>query len=144
MKRWKVKLPGGRIFELESDNPSQELIDQGHTALALEQIFETPPAWKIAPNGEASAPLWLTVKQAAQLLQLSEDVVYRLTHRADFPATRVGHAIRINRRALEEWVAPTRAAGCSCDRKRKRRPGVAAPERRRRNRVFPNTVPPPL
>lgn len=50
-------------------------------------------------------PLWLTVKQAAQLLQLSEDIVYPLTHRADFPAVRVGRAIRIDRRRLEEWAA---------------------------------------
>lgn len=49
-------------------------------------------------------PLWLTVKQTAQLLQLSEDVVYPLTHRADFPAVRIGRAIRIDRRRLEEWA----------------------------------------
>jgi len=56
------------------------------------------------------APLWLTVKQAAQLLQLSEDVVYRLAHRADFPATRVGRAIRIDRRHLEEWASANTGA----------------------------------
>lgn len=31
---------------------------------------------------DTMAPLWLTVKQTAQLLQLSEDIVYPLTHRA--------------------------------------------------------------
>ena len=51
---------------------------------------------------DTMAPLWLTVKQTAQLLQLSEDVVYPLTHRADFPAVRIGRAIRIDRRRLEE------------------------------------------
>lgn len=50
-------------------------------------------------------PLWLTVKQAAQLLQLSEDVVYPLTHRSDFPAVRIGRTIRIDRRRLEDWAA---------------------------------------
>lgn len=53
---------------------------------------------------DTMAPLWLTVKQTAQLLQLSEDVVYPLTHRADFPAVRIGRAIRIDRRRLEEWA----------------------------------------
>ena len=53
---------------------------------------------------ETMAPLWLTVKQTAQLLQLSENVVYPLTHRKDFPAVRVGRAIRIDRRRLEEWA----------------------------------------
>ena len=53
---------------------------------------------------DTMAPLWLTVKQTAQLLQLSENVVYPLTHRKDFPAVRVGRAIRIDRRRLEEWA----------------------------------------
>ena len=56
-------------------------------------------------SADTMAPLWLTVKQASQLLQLSEYVVYPLTHRADFPAVRVGRAIRIDRRQLEEWAA---------------------------------------
>lgn len=46
----------------------------------------------------------LTVKQAAQLLQLSEDVVYPLTHRADFPAVRIGRIIRIPYDMLMAWV----------------------------------------
>ena len=59
----------------------------------------------MTPDTTTMTPLWLTVKQAAQLLQLSEDVVYPLTHRADFPAVRIGRAIRIDRRRLEEWAA---------------------------------------
>lgn len=46
----------------------------------------------------------LTVKQAAQLLQLSEDTVYPLTHRADFPAVRIGRTIRIPRALLLAWM----------------------------------------
>lgn len=38
MKKWKVKLPGGRIFELESDTPEKVLMEQGHTAFDLEEI----------------------------------------------------------------------------------------------------------
>lgn len=59
----------------------------------------------MTPDTTTVAPLWLTVKQAAQLLQLSEDTVYPLTHRADFPAVRIGRTIRIDRRRLEEWAA---------------------------------------
>ncbi len=54
---------------------------------------------------DAITPLWLTVKQTAQVLQLSEDKIYELVHRADFPARRVGRAIRIDRRRLEEWAS---------------------------------------
>lgn len=49
-------------------------------------------------------PLLLTVSQAAELLQLSDDVVYTLTHRADFPALRIGRSIRINRDLLQTWL----------------------------------------
>ena len=63
----------------------------------------------MTPDTTTVAPLWLTVKQAAQLLQLSEDTVYPLTHRADFPAVRIGRTIRIARRRLEECaVAQTK------------------------------------
>ena len=49
-------------------------------------------------------PEILTVKQAAKLLQLSEDIVYPLTHRRDFPAVRIGRTIRIPRDLLMSWV----------------------------------------
>ena len=50
-------------------------------------------------------PKALTVKQAAEYLQLSEDVIYILTHRADFPAVRIGRTIRIDRPRLDEWFS---------------------------------------
>lgn len=56
------------------------------------------------PDDIKNTPVMLTVKQAAELLQLSEDVVYPLTHRADFPAVRVGRAIRIPYNLLMDWV----------------------------------------
>ena len=59
----------------------------------------------MTPDTTTVNPLWLTVKQAAQLLQLSEDTVYPMTHRQDLPAVRIGRAIRIDRRRLEEWAA---------------------------------------
>lgn len=47
----------------------------------------------------------LTVKQAAEYLQLSEDVIYNLSHRADFPAVRIGRKILIDRLGLDEWFS---------------------------------------
>lgn len=38
MKKWQVRLPGGRTFELESDNPRQDLLKSGNTAFALMEI----------------------------------------------------------------------------------------------------------
>ena len=58
----------------------------------------------MTPDTTTMTPLWLTVKQAAQLLQLSEDVVYPLTHRADFPAVKIGNTTRIPYDLLMAWV----------------------------------------
>ncbi len=54
---------------------------------------------------DTPAPIWLTVPQMAQMLQICVDHAYTLAHRADFPAVRLGHSIRIDRRALERWTA---------------------------------------
>lgn len=45
-----------------------------------------------------------TVEEAADALGLSVDTVYQLTHRTDFPAIRVGRAVRISRELLADWV----------------------------------------
>lgn len=49
--------------------------------------------------------LTLTVKETAEILNLSEDLVYRLTHRSDFPAFRIGRKVLVDRQRLEAWVA---------------------------------------
>lgn len=56
-------------------------------------------------NQANSQALTLTVKQAAELLQLSEDLVYNLVHRQDFPSFRIGRKILIDRQRLETWVS---------------------------------------
>lgn len=46
----------------------------------------------------------LTVSQAAELTQLGRDTVYKLCHREDFPAIRIGRSVRINKAGLQEWL----------------------------------------
>lgn len=48
--------------------------------------------------------LTLSVAEAAQLLGLSLPTTYELTHRADFPAFRIGNRTLVSRRLLEKWV----------------------------------------
>lgn len=48
--------------------------------------------------------LTLSVAEAAQLLGLSLPKTYELTHRADFPAFRIGNRTLVSRRLLEQWV----------------------------------------
>ena len=49
-------------------------------------------------------PMALTVKQAAELLQISTDLMYDLANRRDFPAIRIGRTIRIDRDKLHQWM----------------------------------------
>ncbi len=48
--------------------------------------------------------LAVNVKEAAQLLGLAEKTIYTLTHRADFPAIRVGVRVIIPVDGLREWL----------------------------------------
>lgn len=104
MKRWTVYLPGNRHFELESNDPHATLHSMGFTEYGLWE--ETQPTAPIpeAPSTVPEGPMLLTVPQAAKLLQLGRDQVYNLTHRADFPAVRIGRNVRINREQLQSWL----------------------------------------
>lgn len=46
----------------------------------------------------------LTVKEAAELLKVSDKTLYTWVHRADFPAIRLGNCIRIPYGLLMDWV----------------------------------------
>ena len=46
----------------------------------------------------------LSVAEAAQMLGISAPKAYELTHRADFPAFRIGNRTLVSRRLLAEWV----------------------------------------
>jgi excisionase family DNA binding protein len=62
-----------------------------------------PPAPTPAASGEL--PDVLTVKQAAELFQLSGKTLKRLAQAGDIPGRRVGHQWRFSRPALMDWVA---------------------------------------
>ena len=99
MRKWKVKLPGGHVFELESDDPGRALLERGHTSFALEEITP-PPMEAIAQEGK----LTLSVKEAAEELGVCSKTVYNLIHREDFPVLRIGTRVRISRAGLAAWV----------------------------------------
>lgn len=48
--------------------------------------------------------LTMSVEEAAQQLGVCMKTVYTLTHRADFPAIRIGRRTRISRAGLAEWI----------------------------------------
>jgi excisionase family DNA binding protein len=46
----------------------------------------------------------LRVEEAAQLLQISRAMAYRLMNAGELPVVRIGRAVRIPRRSLEDWI----------------------------------------
>lgn len=48
--------------------------------------------------------LTLTIKQAAELLQISPPIMYELAEQQDFPSFRIGKKIYISRKGLDEWI----------------------------------------
>jgi excisionase family DNA binding protein len=48
--------------------------------------------------------LLITIREAAELLGLSESTVYRLAREDRIPVVRIGASVRINRRHLETWI----------------------------------------
>lgn len=58
-----------------------------------------------------SERLIITIREAAELLGLSESTVYRLARENRIPVVRIGASVRVNRRHLEAWIeAHTEAA----------------------------------
>ncbi|MGH3117197.1 MAG: helix-turn-helix domain-containing protein [Gaiellales bacterium] len=64
-----------------------------------------------APSSLPAPPLLLTVPEAARLLGIGTTLAYELIGHGDLPHVRLGRALRVPRRTLEEWIASrTRAA----------------------------------
>ena len=53
---------------------------------------------------QAQEKIALNVSEAADILGVSRTVLYRLMHRDDFPAFKVGKRTLIPRAKLEEWA----------------------------------------
>lgn len=103
MRKWRVTLPGNRHFEMESDNPSADLIAQGYTEFGLfETTGMTIPENPVAEDQDAQL---LTPPQLAALWQIGRDQAYNLCHIPGFPCVRIGRSIRIIKSRLEDWLA---------------------------------------
>ena len=52
-----------------------------------------------------------TVPEVAEALGIGLSSAYELVHRADFPAFRIGRAVRVSRARLNEWVEAQAGGG---------------------------------
>jgi excisionase family DNA binding protein len=65
------------------------------------------------PTRGDSAPLTLSVQDAAKLLGVSRDLVYDLVAQGELPALRLGRRIVLPHRALEELVQAASSSDAS-------------------------------
>jgi excisionase family DNA binding protein len=47
---------------------------------------------------------WLTVKEVAQYLKLSTDLIYKLAQQGKIPASKVGAAWRFKKEKIDQWM----------------------------------------
>ena len=47
---------------------------------------------------------WLTVKEVAQYLKLSTDLIYKLAQQGRIPASKVGAAWRFKKEKIDRWM----------------------------------------
>ena len=47
---------------------------------------------------------WMTVKDVAEYLQLSNDQIYRLAQQGKIPVSKVGARWRFKREKIDEWM----------------------------------------
>lgn len=64
--------------------------------------LKEPPLFELQGSG---VPAMLTVPEAARLLRISRTLAYELAGLGELPSVRFGRAIRVPRRALEDWIA---------------------------------------
>jgi len=55
--------------------------------------------------------LLLKPREAARLCQVSVSTVYRACQAGDLPVVRWGRSVRLNRKALEEWISMNTTGG---------------------------------
>ena len=51
---------------------------------------------------------WMTVKDVAEYLQLSMDMVYKMAQHGKIPASKIGTQWRFKREEVDEWVMSQR------------------------------------
>ena len=54
--------------------------------------------------GDAELARFLTVDEVSTMLRVSRATVYRLVSSGALVATRVGHSVRVTRRAVDEFI----------------------------------------
>jgi len=54
---------------------------------------------------------WMTVRDVAEYLKLSTDLVYRLAQQGKIPVSKVGNRWRFNKEKVDKWMEEHQAYG---------------------------------
>ena len=88
--RWDLLLrPGPFLLTSLSDLP----------IIAWDVFRQIRMGWK-----QQMTDSWLTVKEVAQYLKLSTDLIYKLAQQGKIPASKVGTAWRFKREKIDQWM----------------------------------------
>ena len=58
----------------------------------------------IMEDWKSMTDTWLTVKEVAQYLKFSPDLIYKLAQRGKIPASKVGTAWRFKKQKIDQWM----------------------------------------
>ena len=59
---------------------------------------------------------WMTLRQVAEYLQLSQAKVYKLARTGHIPCSKIGQQWRFDREEVDQWVSAQRRTGASVQR----------------------------
>jgi excisionase family DNA binding protein len=107
---WKVaermvrkRAANGGKTEIQESSHDKEKYDKAIDSAGLDNSEETG---KITSDttSENSSPEIMTVDQMSKYLQISRPTAYELIHQKKFPTFRIGNAVRISKKLLDQWI----------------------------------------
>lgn len=62
---------------------------------------------------------WMTVKEVAEYLNLSRDMIYRLAQQGTIPVSRVGNRWRFKKEKIDQWMEEQASASSHANERRR-------------------------
>ncbi len=59
-------------------------------------------------EGDRMTDKWLTVREVAEYLKLSTDLVYKFAQQGKIPVSKIGNQWRFDREEIDDWVKAQR------------------------------------
>jgi excisionase family DNA binding protein len=63
------------------------------------------------PRDDATPSRFMTVGEVAEYLRVHQSTIYKMVHKGQIPAFKIGSDYRFNRDAIEKWMIDRQANG---------------------------------